>query len=66
MRKGKEQSLQTNGAILLINPIIGNITYSGAIQINKVYTSTQLYGKPQVEIDRNITIYTIIKSSIFL
>ena len=25
LRKGKEQFFQTNGAILLINPIIGNI-----------------------------------------
>lgn len=65
LRRGKYQQIETESSILLINPIIGINVYSGAIQINKTFTHTEMFAKPLVEIDKNLPASQLLKAAYF-
>jgi hypothetical protein len=59
------QQVETESSILLINPKIGINVYSGAIQINKIFTHTELFAKPLVEINKNIPSSQLLRAAYF-
>ena len=65
LRRGSYQQIETESSILLINPIIGINVYSGAIQINKTFTHTEMFAKPLVEIDKNLPASQLLRAAYF-